>query len=359
MRVAFLMALALGCKGEPTEVAPEVCTEGFADRDGDGWGDPRLATTDCVEPVVANDNDCDDSDFLISPDAEELCDNIDNDCDTLVDFADSDVTSAGVYYVDGDGDGFGAGEGTPSCEAILGSALADGDCDDADPDINPDAIEVCDSGVDNNCNELADTDDPTLDSQLAFFVDLDGDGFGSTDIVVACDQPIGTAMVDGDCDDNDAATFPGAIEICDNLDQDCDGDPDFPQFSPDVCATFEGPYEGSYTVTLIDGPVTRTCTGTLDLTLDRSQATPIEGTLECTLDAAAEDWALTQTGTLTGSFKADGSLFGELTAFEGASYAWTGTASAGATVEGGGDGLFVTTVPWDIDYSFDLTYSPF
>jgi len=58
-----------------------------------------------------------------------------------------------------------------------------------------------------------------------WFVDADGDGFGNDDMTFdACDQPLGTTDIGGDCDDSLASAFPGADEIAsDGVDQDCDG----------------------------------------------------------------------------------------------------------------------------------------
>lgn len=92
------------------------------------------------------------------------------------------------------------------------------DCNDTDPLHNPDTIEVCD-GVDNNC-------DGRVDEGLltTVFIDQDGDGFGvEGNTVDVCTPGAGHAMQDGDCDDADPARYPWAPEICDDVDDDCDG----------------------------------------------------------------------------------------------------------------------------------------
>jgi hypothetical protein len=103
--------------------------------------------------------------------------------------------------VDADGDGHRATE----------------DCDDADPRVNPAMPELCD-GLDNDCNEFV--DDAPVDG-LWVFEDNDGDGFGVGTGRAACGLPSGAALVDGDCDDGDAARAPGLDERCDGLDNDC------------------------------------------------------------------------------------------------------------------------------------------
>jgi Putative metal-binding motif/FG-GAP repeat len=92
------------------------------------------------------------------------------------------------------------------------------DCDDSDDLIHPGAAEACD-GLDNDCNGIID-DGVTTN----WFVDGDGDSFGESGIpVTACQAPAGYVALDGDCDDADAAVFPGAPELCNTIDDDCDG----------------------------------------------------------------------------------------------------------------------------------------
>ena len=80
--------------------------------------------------------DCDDSRVTVNPDAPELCDGLDNDCDEAID---EDATDAGTFYADNDTDGDGY------------SAEVD-DCDDSDASVNPGAIDTVDDGVDSNCD---------------------------------------------------------------------------------------------------------------------------------------------------------------------------------------------------------------
>lgn len=89
------------------------------------------------------------------------------------------------------------------------------DCNDNDATINPGAIELCFDGVDNNCDGLADSADPTC--SVSMCNDNDGDGYGFPS------DPSCTYSEE-DCDDNFGSVNPAALEICDNgRDDNCNG----------------------------------------------------------------------------------------------------------------------------------------
>ena len=202
----------------------------LADVDGDGFGDPSSATAACSAPrgYVAESgsglDDCDDGDAAINPAATELCDGVDNDCDGLVDDDDAPVLGASTWYGDGDGDGYGdPGISAIACAQPAGTVGDASDCDDGDAAINPAADELCD-GTDNDCDGLVDDDDAPVVGASSWYADADGDSYGdassSTD---ACSAPSGAVSDATDCDDGDAAINPAADELCDGVDNDCDG----------------------------------------------------------------------------------------------------------------------------------------
>ena len=88
--------------------------------------------------------------------------------------------------------------------------------------MNPGATEIC-NGIDDDCDGLTDDADPSITGQGTYFTDADGDNFGTGSPILACVQPIGTALVDGDCNDANAAINPAAAELCNGIDDNCNG----------------------------------------------------------------------------------------------------------------------------------------
>jgi hypothetical protein len=254
----------------------------YADTDGDGYGDPLVELKACMQPPDSTQDktDCDDTHRDAHPGANEVCDEYDDNCDGLIDDNDPsvDLATGTSFYLDNDGDGYGD-DANPrvACHNPNPEVMTDvgGDCDDASGSRNPGIVEVCDT-VDNDCDDLIDDDDPTLDLTTtdSFYEDLDEDGVGSSVVVQACFAGPGVSSITGDCDDNeplltqpgnwvydndldgvgagavvgaasctqpvpgtvpqppeddcndgDPAIYPGAVEVCGDLvDSDCDGD---------------------------------------------------------------------------------------------------------------------------------------
>ncbi len=182
------------------------------DADGDGVGS-----------VESNGSDCDDSRDDTYPRAEDFVgDGIDQNCDDL-------------DGIDGDGDG------------VASVASGGADCDDAKDNIYPGASDVVGDGVDQNCDDTdgVDADGDKMASEASGGFDCDDsrddiyfnapDTFGD-DVDQNCDGADGVdadgddiASVDSggfDCDDNDSAVYPGAVELCDGVNNDCDAQTD-------------------------------------------------------------------------------------------------------------------------------------
>jgi len=223
----------------------------FVDEDGDGYGaqedcddtdptfHPGATEADCTDPADYNcdgsvgyadeDGDgfaaCEDCDDLlagVNPDAAEVCDGLDNDCNGFVDSDDPNLTDGISWYADVDGDGYGADHFVvEACAQPDGYTATADDCDDLDASSYPGAAEVCDH-ADNDCNGAVDEG-----VGLTWYADSDGDGYGdAVSTQEACSQPAGFSANGDDCDDTDPSARPGGVEVCDGADNDCDGTAD-------------------------------------------------------------------------------------------------------------------------------------
>ena len=182
----------------------------YKDLDGDGYSDGATDTSSCNRPVgykVASEltsisDDCQDNDPIVNPGATEICNGIDDNCDGSV-----DEGVKNTYYKDLDGDGYGdPGSSTQACTQPTGYVENNNDCDDSDPLERP---------------------------SQTWYKDLDGDGYsdGATD-TSSCNRPVGYKVaseltsISDDCQDNDPIVNPGATEICNGIDDNCDGSVD-------------------------------------------------------------------------------------------------------------------------------------
>lgn len=147
----------------------------------------------------------------------EVCNTLDDDCDGLID---EGVKS--IFYGDSDDDGFGVPEITIlACSAPEGYADIIGDCYDANPAIYPGATEIC-NGVDDNCT--GSVDEGLL---ITFYADNDGDAYGDpADFELFCEGIAGYVEANGDCNDANNLINPGATELCNDIDDNCDGNID-------------------------------------------------------------------------------------------------------------------------------------
>ncbi|MFN0275936.1 MAG: MopE-related protein [Chitinophagales bacterium] len=238
----------------------------YEDIDGDGFGNPDYSVMSCdsLEEYVTNTLDCNDLNADINPGMPEICNGLDDNCNTMID----EDLPLYIYYADNDYDGFGGSSDsiivcfdiTPSgysidnsdCddsnefthEPILYYADTDGDffgdvlnaasycsiippadyvsnsldCNDTDPLINPFSNEVC-NGEDDNCNDLIDEDLPVY----VLNIDTDGDGFGFAETdTSSCDFEIsGFVSNTDDCDDTNPFVNPYSNEIENGIDDNC------------------------------------------------------------------------------------------------------------------------------------------
>jgi alpha-tubulin suppressor-like RCC1 family protein len=157
----------------------------------------------------------------VRPGATEICNAIDDDCDAMTD----EMLTATGCYVDADGDTYGAGASTTQCRDAarmsagfcpVGYYNRAADCNDANGLVFPTAPEAC-NGSDDDCDGVI--DDGVLNT---YYRDADNDGFGATGVTMTgCIAPAGYVAAMGDCNDANASVYPGASEICNNLDNNC------------------------------------------------------------------------------------------------------------------------------------------
>jgi len=200
-----------------------IATTWYQDEDGDGFGDPDGTAQSCYKPdgYVPIGTDCDDGEEEIYPGNTELCDGLDNDCDGDIDEGATSGDDTSVWYLDDDGDGYGdLDHALEACGTPDGYVRDATDCDDADEDVHPDADELC-NDIDDDCD--GDIDDDPVDP-TTWYMDADSDDYGDPATeATSCDVPAGATLDGTDCDDAHDDTNPGADEVCDDRDNDCDG----------------------------------------------------------------------------------------------------------------------------------------
>ena len=243
-----------------------VLTTFYADTDQDGYGDPVVSQDVCSQPsgFVTNGDDCNDNEPLAWTNASEQCDGVDNDCDNSIDegvlntyFSDSDQDGFGnpnnstqacsqpsgyltdntdcndsdgninpqtLWYYDNDSDGYGGNAFQQQCLQPPGYVDNNSDCNDSFNTAYPGATEYCDE-IDNNCDNV--TDEGTAVDAQTWYQDVDGDNFaGNSNSISACNQPAGYYLQSTDCNDNNPGVFPGAGEVCDGIDNNCNNSVD-------------------------------------------------------------------------------------------------------------------------------------
>ncbi len=216
------------CSGATDE---GVTTSFYRDADGDGFGTgTAIASCGATAGYVANSTDCNDACSSCHPGGTEVCDGLDNNCNSSID--------EGVLvacYADADNDTYAPSGAVAANQCPVGGRATFGgcavnstnrapaagsiDCADANGARNPGMPEVC-NGIDDNCDGAVDEGVLQL-----WYRDADGDGFGNAGLpsMLPCTANPGYTRVAGDCDDANGARSPGATELCDGIDNNCNG----------------------------------------------------------------------------------------------------------------------------------------
>ena len=337
----------------------------YADSDADTYGDATVTTDACELPsgYVTDDSDCDDSASAVNLGVTEVCDaaDVDEDCSGTADDADSgvDPSTFTTWYADSDGDGEGdAATTTATCDAPSAHVENSTDCDDTDATVGLTATEICDS-QDNDCDTLVDDADSDLDTSTAstWYADVDADGYGDAAVTsLSCAVPSGFVSDNTDCDDTFAYTYPGATELCDGTQNDCDDttwtddaglvsfETDLGVWSDDTTTWAAGISALPASISLSSDGTAHVCEGTWYVSLDVSANVEVigeDGSADVVLSGGGNDTVVElSTGGVTVGLS-------DLTVQEGLG---TSSASAASTVQTYGGGVFC-----DVPSGLELT----
>lgn len=199
----------IGTRGTVIRIPLSTCsqiTTFYKDADNDGYSD-GITITSCERPnsyktaseLIATSGDCDDNNALVNPGASEVCNGRDDNCNGQI-----DETGDIAFYRDADGDTYGNPDVfVLACSPSAGYAANNADCNDSDSKEHP---------------------------GQTWYKDTDSDGYSDgTENTASCTRPAGYKVASelkamtSDCNDSNASIYPGALELCDGKDNDCDG----------------------------------------------------------------------------------------------------------------------------------------
>ncbi|MGB3076858.1 MAG: putative metal-binding motif-containing protein, partial [Chitinophagales bacterium] len=205
----------------------------FVDADHDNFGSSTATGIAYCNPpawFITNHTDCNDANAAIKPGGQELCDanDADEDCDGLSDDADASVTGKLTYYIDSDHDSYGSSTatGVAYCNPPAWYTTNHTDCNDSKSSVKPNGTEICDvNDVDEDCDGLADDADNSATGKLTYYIDVDHDTYGSSSAtgIAYCNPPAWVTTNHTDCNDTDVSVNQSAIDICDGIDNNCNG----------------------------------------------------------------------------------------------------------------------------------------
>jgi hypothetical protein len=197
------------CDAEGVDEDCDPETLGDLDVDGDGH-----ISAECCNGTRCGD-DCADRLADVFGGATETCDLRDQDCD-----GDVDEGVAIMLFEDLDGDLYGDMTTVQACPGLAKTSTSDIDCEPGVATRHGAQLEVCD-GLNNDCDDAI--DEKTVEQP--WYPDTDGDGFGDPgeEPIVACAPPEGYSLLPLDCDDDDGTLYPAASELCNARDDNCDG----------------------------------------------------------------------------------------------------------------------------------------